>query len=453
MTEHFRHPKWRLPERAAGYVTSRLGPEHLVSRSVNRLVWWIRKDTTLATALFLLAIPVCLAAGADLCARFVTGYAYDEVRPENALAPAGCPGVPLRYREFDGDSKFFPVFESGYPEELPQALNCLESGWTTRVGKPGVLVAAAWKRMVADCVVSPDIKSSLAPADSDGDGWVDRGEMVRTVAVLHMRAEDLAAMDGDRDGRVSREEFLGAPETATHWLGTDRLGRDVLTRLLYGLRVSLLVALLATAVAFCLGAALGLSCGYVGGAADAVMLRLLEVLQAVPFLFVVILLSVTVRDVFRMRWSDAQTQALAQSILLFCALGAVQWFSLARFARGLAVSLRTSDFTKALVGMGFSNRQVVLKHLLPNALTPLLSYSVLLVPVLIMEEAFLSFLGFGIQPPYPSLGNLLNDGVATMESVPALLIAPALAVLAVTATINVVGERLSSRFSGTGRDS
>lgn len=420
------------------------------SQTLKRVAAWFLDDPWRGLSVTTLAVLVLLAAGADLFACLATEYAYDEIRPEDALLPAGAYGVPQEYRDFDGELELWGVFKDGYPAGLAQTLSCIESRWIVDAGTSAVVTLEQWQTIIGRCAGNPAAAEALRSADEDGDLEVTRDEMITAGAFLHFSAAEFAQKDEDGDGLLSQAEFPGVPETAIHWLGTDRLGRDVLTRLIYGLRVSLLVALLATAVAFVLGSVLGLACGYAGGLADAALLRFLEVLQAVPFLFVVILLSVFVRELFQMRWTNPQTQALAQSMVLFAALGAVQWFSLARFARGLAVSLRSSDFVKAQVGMGFTARQVVLCHLLPNTLTPLLAYAVLLIPVLVVEEAFLSFLGFGIQPPYPSLGNLLNDGLGAMETVPALLMGPAVLVLVLTASVNLLGERFSGRFEGKG---
>jgi oligopeptide transport system permease protein len=230
-----------------------------------------------------------------------------------------------------------------------------------------------------------------------------------------------------------------------HLLGTDLLGRDVAVRLLYGLGISMAVALSAAAVSFLLGTLLGLACGLAGGWSDRLLLRLLEVLQSIPFLFVVILVSMFSRDVMRVRWADPGAQAMAQAVLLFCCLGAIQWFSLARYARGLAFSLKTAPFVEALVGLGIPRRRIVLRHVLPNTLKPLAAYAVLLVPTLVLEEAFLSFLGFGIQPPYPSLGILLSESVAFMDVRPTLVLIPATTLLVLTWSLNVVAEMLSGR--------
>ena len=135
-------------------------------------------------------------------------------------------------------------------------------------------------------------------------------------------------------------------------------------------------------------------------------------------------------------------------MIQFRALDSEIQFSLARFARGLAFNLRNSDFCVALVGMGFSRSHIVARHLLPNTMTPLLAYAVLLVPTLVLEEAFLSFLGFGVQPPYPSLGILLNEGVAVMEMAPGVLGISAIIIFLLAWSLNVVGEHLAARRWG-----
>lgn len=228
-----------------------------------------------------------------------------------------------------------------------------------------------------------------------------------------------------------------------HFLGTDGLGRDLLVRTIYALRVSLLVALAATVLSLLLGGALGLASGFIGGWTDRAFLRGLEVLQAIPLVFVVILVAVFSRDLFGAAGLAPGKAALVQSVVLALSLGAIQWFSLARFARGLSVSIRHADFVRGLEGMGFSTFRIVWRHLLPNAAIPLLAYAVLLVPTLVLEEAFLSFLGFGVQPPYPSLGILLNEGAAAMEISPVMLLLPAVLVFLLTLALNTVGEFLT----------
>jgi len=412
------------------------------------------------------------AVGADVVSRWMTRFTFDEVNPAAALMPPGTLGLPQEHRTYDGDPEVFDVLDlngSGRLEcrNLESGLDCpelkaasrlfdaLQAAWLSSADtiderRLGVSLEEWYRLARVNLGDSLDRFSRMPSPDANSDGLVDYNEFVASTTFLLLNEGDVKAHQIDSDPGLSRREFPGAPLPGRHLLGTDALGRDLLTREIYGLRVSLLVALCATAVSFFFGAFLGLASGFVGGRPDRVFLRVLEVLQALPFIFVVILVAVFTRDVLEVRWQSANAQALVQSIVLFCALGAVQWFSLARYARGLSFNLRNSDFCMALVGMGYSPAQIIFKHLLPNSMVPLLAYTVLLVPTLVLEEAFLSFLGFGVQPPYPSLGILLNEGVAVMEIAPGVLGISAAIIFLLAWSLNIVGEHLSAKRSGGG---
>ena len=422
----------------------------------------------LATAVVVLLIGSALGAGA--ISSHLARFSYLEVDTSAALLPAGALSVSGDERAYDGDAGRLAHVDldgSGALECEPRLkrLRCPElvqagaayteivDGWARATSRRQMRLEGIdtelWEKIIAKDEIRPYLEQLGADeVDTDGDGRIQRNEFVLATAFLQINGNDAFFMDADGNSAVSAAEFAGAPVAAPHRLGTDVLGRDILARLLFGLRVSLLVSLCATLVSFFLGTVLGLASGFIGGTFDRIFLRILEVAQAIPFIFVVILISVFTRDVLEVRWRDPGAQALAQSIVVLVALGAISWFSLARYARGLAISLKHADFTKALTGMGHSRRSIVAGHLLRNALPPLIAYAVLLVPVLVLEEAFLSFLGFGIQPPYPSLGILLNQGVAYMDVIPWSLVWPAAIVLALAWSLNVVGERISGRRAG-----
>jgi oligopeptide transport system permease protein len=408
---------------------------------------------------------VVLAALAGPLSIRVAGFPYDRPDPASPLLAPGGISVQPHPRTYVPDGRLMSLLDSDRDgevacslsaegrhfcpelEELPAVASVLRRGFQAAQGEAGV-DRDEWDRTLLSIPerMRPRLWSEVL--DLDRDRLVSRDEWAQGTSFLALDGEDAALFDVNGDTRLTADELAGTPETRAHLLGTDSLGRDLLARLLYGLRVSLLVSLAAATVSLLLGTLLGLLSGLVGGTADRIFLRLLEVLQSVPFLFLVILLSVFSRDVLKMRWQEAETAALAQAVLLFAALGAVQWFSLARYARGLAVSLKQAPFVQSLSGMGFSTPRLVVRHILPNTVLPISAYAVLLVPALVLEEAFLSFLGFGIQPPYPSLGTLLGEGVRSMGRSPLLLLAPALTVLVLAWSVNLLGDSLARRLAG-----
>jgi oligopeptide transport system permease protein len=225
-----------------------------------------------------------------------------------------------------------------------------------------------------------------------------------------------------------QDTALGAaPPSAQHWLGTDPLGRDVLTRLLYGGRVSLLVGVAATAVSLLIGVLYGGMAGYAGGRTDNLMMRLVDILYALPFTIFVIILMVFFGRNF---------------IFLFLAIGAVEWLTMARIVRSQVLSLREKEFIEATTVMGLRRGRVLLHHLLPNALGPIIVYATLTVPQVMLLEAFLSFLGLGVQPPMSSWGLLIKEGVDTMEEYPWLLIAPSVVLSLTLFSLNFLGDGL-----------
>lgn len=221
---------------------------------------------------------------------------------------------------------------------------------------------------------------------------------------------------------------LGAsPPSAEHWLGTDNFGRDMLTRIMYGGRVSLLVGFIATTVALLIGVTYGAIAGYAGGKVDAVMMRLVDILYALPFMiFIILLMVVFGRNL----------------LLLFLAIGAVEWLTMARIVRGQVQSLRQMEYVEAAISIGLSPAAIVAKHLIPNVLGPVIVYTTLTIPNVMLLEAFLSFLGLGIQPPESSWGLLISYGVETMEEYPWLLIFPGLALTLTLFALNFLGDGL-----------
>ena len=215
--------------------------------------------------------------------------------------------------------------------------------------------------------------------------------------------------------------------SAAHWFGTDTLGRDLMVRVMEGGRISLLVGLIATFVALLIGVIYGATAGYVGGKTDSVMMRAVDLLYALPFTIFVILLMV----------------AFGRSLwLMFVAIGAVEWLTMARIVRSGVMSLRKQEFIEAAVSLGYSHRRIILKHLIPNVLGPVIVVATLTVPAVMLLEAFLSFLGLGVQPPNASWGVLINEGQQNMEIFPWLLIFPAFFFALTLFSLNFLGDGL-----------
>jgi oligopeptide transport system permease protein len=215
--------------------------------------------------------------------------------------------------------------------------------------------------------------------------------------------------------------------SAAHWLGTDTLGRDLLVRLLVGGRISIGVGLCATFVALTIGVVYGAVAGFFGGKTDSVMMRLVDIMYALPFtIFVILLMVFFGRNI----------------VLLFVAIGAVEWLTMARIVRGQIMSLKRMEFIEAARSLGLGKRRIIFRHMIPNVLGPIIVYTTLTIPAVMLLEAFLSFLGLGVQPPLSSWGVLIKDGAEKMEEFPWLLIFPGTLFSLTLFSLNFLGDGL-----------
>ena len=232
---------------------------------------------------------------------------------------------------------------------------------------------------------------------------------------------------------------LGAsPPSSEHLLGTDTLGRDLLTRMMYGSRISLMVGFLATSVALIIGVIWGTIAGFSGGKTDAIMMRIVDTLYGIPFIILIILLMVIFGR---------------NLVLLFLAIGAVEWLTMARIVRSQVLNLSRQEFILSAEAMGVSRLSIIFRHLIPNAMGPVIVYATLTVPQIMLLESFLSFLGLGVQPPLSSWGLLIRDGAVSMEEYWWLLIFPSLAFSLTLFSLNFIGDGLRDAIDPRTADS
>jgi oligopeptide transport system permease protein len=260
--------------------------------------------------------------------------------------------------------------------------------------------------------------------------------LVRTTAALLLAIALLAVVGPlfSPHGAIDTgfDRILAPPGLAGgHVFGTDNLGRDLFVRTLEGTRTTLLVATVASIVSLLIGVVYGTIAGYLGGRVDAVMMRVVDTLYALPFIFLVILLMVAFERNF---------------LLIFVAIGAVNWLDMARIVRGQTLALKEKEFIEAARLIGVPTRRVLLRHVAPNLLGVVLVYLTLTIPQAVLVESFLSFLGLGIQAPATSLGTLVANGVGVLEQAPWVLLIPSAFLFVILLLFNFLGDGLRDAF-------
>jgi oligopeptide transport system permease protein len=294
----------------------------------------------------------------------------------------------------------------------------------------------AWKRL---------LKNKLAVF-----GMLVVAFMIVAVIVGPLVIEKLTGFTADYiPSDVGNGELVQSfPPTWQHPMGTDDSGRDILARVLQGGRISLMVGVISTIVSLIIGVSFGATAGYLGGRIDNFMMRAVDVLYAIPYILIVVVLL----SVFGGNNAPGFIKALVngfgggaglgQIFLLFFALGLVSWLTMARVVRGQVLSLKNQEFVMAARATGVSNIGIIFKHLVPNVLGPVIVYATLTIPQVMLSEAFLSFLGLGVQPPYASWGSLAADGIKNIGLYPWQLIFPGVTMALTLFSLNFLGDGL-----------
>lgn len=382
-------------------------------------------------ALGLLAPAVLIAATADILSTHVTRFGFSEVHPGRAFAPPGARDVPAVEQGWDGDPCSFDLLDRDgdglirFDPAPDGSLRSVELEAAREAWRGHAITMAKDRRVGEDSAMDARIEETR---------W--------------MRHAPARLLEADRDGdlSISRNEYPGAPLSQPFLLGADASGRDLATRLCYGARASLMVALLAAVVSLLIGTAVGLVAGMRGGWVDVILMRTADILYGLPLLFVVMVLYLVTRElVLGIPDLTLEQASLLQAGVLFLALGAIQWPTVARLVRGRTVSLGATGFVTAARCMGLGPLYTARRHLLPHLIAPTLAYGALLVPGLMLEEAVLSFLGFGLQPPYPSFGVLIQEGLSAADRAPLLAAAPLLLLTSTALGTHLLARRMEDR--------
>ncbi|MFC5555630.1 ABC transporter permease [Methylobacterium iners] len=341
-----------------------------------------------ALGLLLLVTLACLIG------PFLTGRAPDRIYPDLVRTPPGLAGHPR-------------------PEAIHPVLERLAIRMRVTLEAVSQEAGSVRLTLTAERAIDPRVLAYLPRSDLFGE------------AAILERAPD------------GRRLVVEAPVRRLHFLlGTDTLGRDLLTRSLVAGQVSLLIGLVATLAALLIGTVYGAVSGYAGGGVDAAMMRFVDILYALPFVFFVIVLVVFFR---------------ASLALILFAIAAVEWLDIARIVRTQTLSLRERDFVRAAEALGLSGAAILRRHIVPNTLGPVIAAATLLVPRVILLESFLSFLGLGVQEPATSWGALIAEGVRTLEATPWMLAGPAAFLVATLVALNLLGDALGDALDPRAR--
>jgi len=291
-----------------------------------------------------------------------------------------------------------------------------------------------------DSVSTTAPAASIVPAESgtslSRDAWLRLSKNRLAMICLYVFGAIVAMclflplLPGHEPNRTHLDE-RGLSPSFSHLLGTDHLGRDLFERILEGGRVSLMVGFVATAVSIFIGVIYGTIAGYVGGKVDTLMMRVVDVLYALPFIIIVILLTTLFGNKL---W------------LIFLAIGLVEWLTMARIVRGQIMSLKNQEFSEAAVSLGLNPWHIMFRHLLPNTIGPIIVYATLTVPAVMLLESVLSFLGLGVQPPHSSWGTLIKEGADRFTGSPWSLIFPAIFFSTTLFCLNFLGDGLRDAF-------